>query len=184
MRSRFLPLSALLGLMAASGAALAQQGSAELRGRVLDAQQSALPGATVVARNQDTGMFRQVVSNQDGTYFLSDVVPGLYEVSAELTGFKRYARRGVRLEIGKTATLDITLELGALEEQLTVTAVAPVVDVTSKEVGANITARELTDLPSINRNFIGLIGVVPGIIPNVSTESFGSDSITDRKSVV
>jgi outer membrane receptor protein involved in Fe transport len=170
--------SLLLALLAPAAVTLAQQGSAELRGRVQDAQEGALPGAAVVARNQETGMFRQVTSNADGTYFLSGVVPGTYEVTAELAGFKRYVRRGVRLEIGKTATLDVKMDLGGQQEEVTVTAEAPVVDVTSKEVGGNITARELTDLPSINRNFIGLIGVLPGIVPNVSTESFGSDSIT------
>ena len=61
---------------------------------------------------------------------------------------------------------------------MSVTAEAPVVDVTSKEVGGNITARELVDLPSVNRNFIGFVGLLPGIVPNISTESFGSDSIT------
>jgi outer membrane receptor protein involved in Fe transport len=174
---RSLRLSLLLALLAPA-VSLAQQGSAELRGRVLDAQEGALPGAAVIARNQETGMFRQVTSNADGTYFLSGVVPGTYEITVELTGFKRTTRRDVRIEIGKTATLDVKMDLGGKEEEVTVTGQAPVVDVTSKEVGGNITARELTDLPSINRNFIGLIGVLPGITPNVSTESFGSDSIT------
>lgn len=179
MRSRTLGLSLLLTLLAPA-LTLAQQGSAELRGRVMDAQEGVLPGATVVVRNQETGMFRQALTNDEGTYFLSGIVPGVYEVTAELAGFKRATRRQVRLEIGKTATLDVKMELGLKEEQVLVTAEAPVVDVTSKEVGGNITARELTDLPSINRNFIGLIGVLPGIIPNVSTESFGSDSIASN----
>jgi hypothetical protein len=170
----------LLGGLAAallSAPATAQQGSAEIRGRVLDPQGGAVPGAAVVIRNQATGMFRQVVSTSDGTYFLSGVTPGTYELSAELSGFKKYFRRDVRLEIGKTSTLDVKLEVGGLEEQMTVTAEAPIVDVTSKEVGGNITARELTDLPSVNRNYIGFIGLLPGVIPNISTESFGSDSV-------
>ena len=66
--------------------------------------------------------------------------------------------------------------MGAAEE-LTVAAEAPIVDVTSKEVGGNITSRELTDCP-VNRNFIGFIGLLPGVVPNISTESFGSDSVS------
>jgi carboxypeptidase family protein/TonB-dependent receptor-like protein len=175
MRTR--TTSLFLALLAVASPALAQQGTAEIRGRVVDAQESILPGVTVTVRNQDTGMFRQVVSNADGSYFMSGVTPGTYELGAELAGFKKYARRDVRLEIGKTSSVDIRLEVGGLEEQLTITAEAPIVDVSSKEVGANITSRELLDLPSINRNYIGVIGVIPGIIPNISTESFGSDAI-------
>ncbi len=157
---------------------LAQQGSSELRGRVLDQQEGTLPGAALVLRNQETGKFRQAFSNRDGSYFFTGVAPGTYELSAELSGFKKSTRRDIRLEIGKTATVDIRLELGSVEEKVTVKAEAPIVDVTSKEVGGNITSRELTDLPSVNRNFIGFIGLLPGIIPNISTESFGADNIS------
>jgi hypothetical protein len=160
-----------------SAPATAQQGSAEIRGRVLDQQGGNVPGASIVLRNQATGMYRLAVSAPDGAYFLGGVTPGTYELTAELPGFKKYTRRDVRLEIGKTSTLDVRLEVGQLEEQMTVTAEAPIVDVTSKEVGGNITDRELLDLPSVNRNYIGFIGLLPGVIPNISTESFGSDSV-------
>jgi hypothetical protein len=171
-------LGSLLAVLLAAGSAAAQQGTSELRGRVLDPQGAVLPGVTVTVRNQDTGMFREAVSNDDGTYFISGVVPGAYEVSAELQGFKKYARRDVRLEVGKTVTLDVPMEVGSLEETVTVSAESPLVDVTSKEVGGHITARELVELPSVNRNFVGFVGLLPGIVPSISTESFGSDSIT------
>jgi hypothetical protein len=69
-------------------------------------------------------------------------------------------------------------EVGSVQETVTVSAESPVVDVTSKEVGGNITSRELIDLPSINRNYIGFVGLLPGIVANISTESFGSDAIS------
>lgn len=170
-------LLAGLALHAMVAGAWAQQGTAEIRGNVLDPQAAILPGVTVVVRNQDTGIFRETVSNADGTYFISGITPGRYEVSAELQGFKRYVREDVRLEIGRTTTVDIQLEVGSITESVTVTAEVALVDVTSKEVGGNITSRELIDLPTINRNYIGFIGLLPGVIPNISTESFGSDSI-------
>ncbi len=176
MRSR--ATWALLALLGAAVPASAQQGTAEIRGRVVDAQDAVLPGVSVMVRNQETGMFRQGVSTTDGTYFLSGVTPGTYELTAELAGFKKYARPNLRLEVGRTATVDVQLEVGGLEEQMTVTAEAPLVDVTSKEVGGHITARELTDLPTVNRNFIGFIGLLPGVIANISTESFGSDAVS------
>ena len=84
----------------------------------------------------------------------------------------------MRLEVGKTSTIDMSLQVGGMTEELTVTAESPIVDITSKEVGGNITDRELIDLPSVNRNFIGFIGLLPGVVPNISTESFGSDSVS------
>ena len=123
-------------------------------------------------------MFRETISGADGTYFVGGIVPGVYEVTAELQGFKKLGLQDIRLEIGKTATLDLQLAVGAIEEVVSVSAESPLVDVTTKEVGGNITGRELVDLPSINRNFIGFIGLLPGIVPSISTESFGSDSIS------
>ncbi|MPY91009.1 MAG: TonB-dependent receptor plug domain-containing protein [Luteitalea sp.] len=168
--------SVLLAMVAAP--ANAQQGIAEVRGQVRDAQQAVLPGVTVVIRNQDTGMFRETATNTDGTYFISGVTPGVYEISAELEGFRPFSQRDVRLEIGKTTSINIQLEVGAVEEAVTVAAETPLVDVTTKEIGGHIDSRELTDLPSINRNYIGFVGLLPGIVPNISTESFGSDSIS------
>lgn len=167
----------VLAAWAFTALAFAQQGTSEIRGRLLDPNGGALPGATLVARNQDTGMVRQTVTGGDGTYFLSGVTPGSYTLSAELAGFKKRVQRDVRLEIGKTTTLDLKLDMGSLEEEVTVEGESPVVDLTSKEVGGNITARELTDLPSVNRNYIGFIGLLPGVVANISTESFGSDSV-------
>src|ERR687889_651289 len=79
-----------------------QQGTGELRGRVLDTQNAVLPGVTVVAKNEASGQFREIVSGDDGSFFMSALTPGTYEVTAQLAGFKRYQRAGVRVEVGKT----------------------------------------------------------------------------------
>ena len=170
--------SLIVGLLMCAVSVFAQQGTSEIRGRLNDAQGGALPGVSITVRNQDTGMFRETVSNPDGTYFVSGIVPGVYELTAELQSFRKYQRKDVRLEVGKTTTIDIELAVGALEEVVAVTAESPIVDITSKEVGGTVTARELVELPSVNRNFVGFVGLLPGIIPSISTESFGSDSIT------
>lgn len=177
-RSVLSSVLAVLVMLTMAGTAAAQQGTTEVRGRVLDPQGAVLPGVSVTVRNQDTGMFRETVSNEDGTYFISGIVPGPYTITAELQGFKRFNRPDVRLEIGRTTTVDLQLAVGGLEELVTVTAESPLVDVTSKEVGGNISSRELLELPSINGNFIGFVGLLPGIVPSISTESFGSDSVT------
>jgi hypothetical protein len=165
-------------LALSAGAALAQENSAEIRGRALDAQDAVLPGVTITATNQATGIFREAVTNADGTYFIPALTPGQYEIAAALSGFKRHAQRDVRLDLGRTTTLDVRMELGALTETVNVSAATPLVDLTSKEIGGNVTNREVTMLPSVNGNFVGMVALLPGIVSNISTESFGSDAVS------
>ena len=156
----------------------AQQGTTELRGRVVDSGGGALPGVTVTVRNQATGMYRETVSSEDGSFIASSLTPGTYEATASLQGFKKFSRQGLILEVGKTATIEVKLEVGSFNETVNVTAESPLVDVTSKEIGGNITSETLTQMPSVNGNFIGFIGLLPGIVPSICTESFGSDSVS------
>lgn len=171
-------LVATLMVMLLATPLLAQQGTTELRGRVVDAQGAMLPGVTVTVRNQATGMFRETVSSADGSFIASSLVPGTYEATASLQGFKQFSRKGLILEVGKTASIEVGMEVGSFSETVTVSAESPLVDVTSKEIGGNITSETLTNLPSVNGNFIGFIGLLPGIVPSISTESFGSDSVS------
>lgn len=176
MKQRVMSMVLMTLLIAMS--ASAQQGTTELRGRVIDPQGAVLPGVTVVVRNQETGMYRETVSGPDGTFIASGLVPGTYQVNAELQGFKKFERKDLRLEVGKTSSIDVTMAVGTVEETVTVTTESPLVDVTSKEIGGNITSETLVKLPSVNGNFVGFVGLLPGIIPSISTESFGSDSIS------
>jgi hypothetical protein len=121
---------------------------------------------------------RESVSNADGSYFITAVTPGVYTLEAQLSGFSKYSRQNVRLDLGRTTTLDVQLAIGGLAETVTITAETPLVDLTSKEIGGNVTAREMTMLPSVNGNFIGAVSLLPGVISNISTESFGSDAIS------
>lgn len=145
-------LASILLLLTAVPAA-AQQGTSEMRGRAVDQQGAALPGVAIVVTNQDNGTFRETVSGADGAFLLSGMTPGTYEVRAEMTGFKKFQTQDVRLEVGRSALLEIRLELGAVEESITVTGEAPLVDTSSKAIGGNVTAQEFVDLPSFNRNF-------------------------------
>ena len=176
MRSRI--WSWLVVILLSAAVASAQQGTSELRGRVVDDQGAVLPGVTVTVTNQATGMFRETVSAADGSFIASGLVPGTYRAAAELQGFKKFDRGELRLEVGKTTSIEVTMSVGGLEETVNVTAVSPIVDLTSKEIGGNITSDTLVKLPSVNGNFIGFVGLLPGIVPSVSTESFGSDSIS------
>jgi hypothetical protein len=178
MRPRLVGLLTIACCVTLGLQAFGQESTAELRGRVLDAQDAPVPGATLTITNQATGVVRQAVSNADGSYFITAIAPGLYSLEAQLSGFSKYSRRDVRLDLGRTATVDVQLSVGQLAETVTITAETPLVDLTSKEIGGNVTNREVTMLPSVNGNFVGAVALLPGVIANVSTESFGSDAIS------
>jgi hypothetical protein len=162
-------------LVAAS--AFAQQGTGDLRGLVTDPQGAALPGVTIVLRHQESGLFRESVSGGDGTFLFSGMTPGVYQVTAELAGFKKYEARDVRIEVGKLAQITVPLQLGGVTESVTVSAEAPLVDTSSKEIGGVVSSQEFVDTPLFNRNFAGFLGMLPGVVATVSLTTFGADSI-------
>src|SRR6266511_4743588 len=175
-RSIFLVTLGLLTI--AVRPALAQQGQfAAIQGHVADESGAVLPGVVVVVTHQGSGMFRQVVSNPDGSYYVTGIVPGPYRVTADLQGFKKYERPDVLLQIGNTTALDIKLVLGGVEENVTVTGESPLLDVTNKQIGANIGQAELAALPILNRNWMFAVGLTPGVQIQSSTASFACESL-------
>lgn len=155
---------------------LAQQSSAEIRGRVMDEQGGVMPGVTVVATHEETGVFRQAVTANDGSYFLAQLYPGTYQIVATLEGFRTSERRGLVVAVGNTLTVNLTLALGDLRETITVTGNSPLVDLTSAEVGGNIRTGELTELPATNRSVFAVVALLPGI-QMLPAANFGSDTI-------
>jgi hypothetical protein len=169
---------AVLGACVVGGSfAYAQQGTGELRGRILDAQGAVLPGVAVVAKNEATGQVPRDRERRRRLVLHERADPGVYELTAQLSGFRAYQRSGVRVEVGKTFALDVALEVGAIEQAVTVTGKSPLVDTTSKQIGGHVTSQELNDIPSINRNFTTYLGTLPGVTAFISTDSFGADSI-------
>ena len=92
MRSRLVG-SVLSFLFALATPALAQQGTSEIGGRVVDDQGGVLPGVTIVLTNEETGLFREVTSGADGSYFASQLTPGRYRLSAKLASFRTFERQ-------------------------------------------------------------------------------------------
>ncbi len=176
MRKRFI-LAAVVALVCATAtSAVAQVGRAELRGRVTDEQGGALPGVTLVITHQDAGTFREIVTGAGGQYFVAQLIPGVFTITAELPGFRGFEQTDFALGVGMTLDLDITLLVGAIEETITVTGETPIVDLTSAEVGGTVTAGELTDLPTGNRSYFAAVALLPGIQFNPSS-SLGNDNM-------
>src|SRR5262245_7354592 len=163
-------------LVTTAPAALAQQGTAEIGGRVTDEQGGVLPGVAIIIRNEESGVFREIVTGADGTYFAPQLVPGRYKITAKLASFKNFERGGLILAVGKTLTINISMVVGALEETVLVNAESPLVDTTSAKVGGNIGVDELSELPAMNRNFFSTVSLLPGVQFSPSNQ-MGNDTI-------
>ena len=155
---------------------LAQQGTAGISGKVTDEQGAVLPGVSIVLTNEATGATREITSSAEGTYLASQLTPGAYKVVARLTGFRANERSGLLLQVGTTMTINFALAVGGLEETVTVTGQSPLVDTTSARVGGNIGTAELSELPTMNRNYFAAVALLPGVQFSPSTQ-MGNDTI-------
>ena len=151
--------------------ALAQQ-QASISGRVVDASGLGLPGATVTVTSQSTGFTRTVVSADTGGYAVPNLEPGVYTVLIELPGFSSVRRPDVQLTAGTALTFEFRMEIAAIEQEVVVTAEAPLVETTSNQLGGSLSSREIEEIPSNFRNFTALTQLVPGITPNPAASTF------------
>src|SRR5918998_220269 len=140
-----------------------QSTGATLQGTITDEQGAVMPGATVVVANVETGWTRDVVTDERGWYRATALTPGNYELRATLQGFATQIRRGLTVTIGQEATVNIALKVAALEESVTVTGAAPLVETTKTTLGTTVTRESLDNLPLISRNFAGLATLAPGV---------------------
>ena len=119
-----------------------------INGRVVDASDALLPGVTVTISAQQMQGTQTAVTNEEGNYRFPGIPPGTYRVQYELAGFATVVREGIRVTLGFTATLNVTLQVSSLAETVTVTGESPVVDVTSTKTSTNFDYRELASIPS------------------------------------
>lgn len=172
---RVVTLLALMALLL-SAPLFAQQGTSSIGGKVTDEQGAVVPGAAIVVTNEETGIFREVTSSAEGTYLVTQIVPGRYKVTAKLTGFRTMERSGLILQVGTQMTINLALPVGGIEENVTVTGQSPLVDTTSAVVGGNIGTAELNELPAMHRNYFAAVALLPGVQFTPSTQ-MGNDTI-------
>ena len=144
-------------LLLTTAPAWAQLATAELNGRVTDSSGAVLPGATVTATQTATGLARTVVTDEKGSYLISNLPTGPYRLEISLQGFRSYVQTGLVLQVGATPTINATLELGALEESVTVEAAAPIVDVRSAGISNVVENERILELPLNGRNAAELV---------------------------
>jgi outer membrane receptor protein involved in Fe transport len=139
----------------------AQQIESRIIGKVLDQSKAALPGVTVTATSRETGQVRTTVSDADGSYTITNLPPGTYQVAFELSGFQAKTNT-VMLGMAQVQTSDAELGMAGVTETVTVQADAPVLDISSARIGVNVSPEEVENLPVNGRNFANLMTLATG----------------------
>jgi hypothetical protein len=146
----------------------AQEARGTITGKVLDAQKAVVPDATVTVTNVAMGTNTTVKTNDEGLFRALYLIPGTYQISVSLQGFKKYIRDGVMLRVGDTLALDIQLEIGAIDQSVTVVADAPLLETATASQGAVVDSRRVAELPIAHGDPYKLIGLSPGVTYNGS----------------
>lgn len=168
-----------LAISLAPAAALGQTTTGTILGEVKDATGGSMPGVTVTAVNQANGLTREAVTDELGNYRFSAMPAGLYTVKASLAGFKEATRADLRLAINSQVAAPFTLEVGGLEETITVTEQAPLVNTTENVVRTLVDTQQIASLPLKSRDFLDLTLLAPGVVADQGSASGGqTDSIS------
>lgn len=171
MVAAFRSLAVLATLLAAVLPAFAQQ-QGSISGKVLDPDGLALPGATVTVAEQNTGFSRNVVTAQTGAYSIPSLTPGTYTLTVEMPGFGALKRPDLALTAGMEMVVDLKMQVGGLQEAVTVTGQSPLVERTSNKIGGTLSRKEIEEVPSNFRNFTALTQLIPGMTPNPAASTF------------
>lgn len=162
MRKWLICPAAFVGLIALSGG-LAHAQTAQFLGTVRDNSGGVVPGVTVTAKNEETGLTRTAATDETGAFRLPALPPGRYSITVELPGFATEVRNGILLIIDQTATINFTVKPSAISETLTVVGEAPVVDTTRSDVGTIIVAKQTDELPIATRRWVDFAMLTPGV---------------------
>jgi hypothetical protein len=162
MRIRSLSCVLAIATLAAAPVA-AQEFRATVKGQVVDSSKGAVPGATVSVQNADTNEIATAVTNAEGTYTIPFLRPGPYTLTVELSGFQKYIRKDMRLQVGETATINVQLAVGQLSEAVTVSAESPLLETSKADRGTVIDSARIAELPLQSRSPMALVPLIAGV---------------------
>jgi Carboxypeptidase regulatory-like domain len=153
-----------------------QSTGGRIRGTVTDATGGAIAAAKLTITNQANGLQRETETGANGEYIFLEVPVGTYELDINLTGFKKYVRKGIIVDLNQIVGVDIVLQVGGSTEIVEVTGAPPLVDTTSTQLGAVVGERAVSELPLAQRDTYQLLELQPGVQGQLGMESvYGSD---------
>jgi hypothetical protein len=156
--------------LAASAAPLGAQTAATITGAVADRSGGALPGVTLDLRNVATGLVRAATTGPEGRFVFAGIPAGDYELRAELSGFRPLVRRDLHVTVGQTLTIPLVLEVGGVEQTVTVSGDAGGVNTGTPELSFLVGQQAIETLPLNGRNFTDLALLQPGVLPYASRD--------------
>ena len=142
----------------------AQLTTGTISGSATDPSGAMVPGANVTVKNLETGISRSTVTGGSGRYEVPNLPVGNYEVSAEMNGFKKTIRSGIELTVGRTAVVDMALQVGEVTQAVTVTDEVSLVETASATVSSLVDEKKVADLPLNNRDLTQLVFLQPGVL--------------------
>ncbi|MCX6631963.1 MAG: carboxypeptidase regulatory-like domain-containing protein [Candidatus Solibacter sp.] len=157
--------------LASALAAFAQTNRGAITGTVTDQSQSVVPGASITITNIGTSEVRKLTTGQAGTYSAPDLDPVTYRGEGELKGFKKSVVEDVKVDTASTATVNVTLQTGTVDTQVTVSAEVAMLNVDSGATSSTVTAREIQDVPLVNRSVLDLAMVQPNVSGDPGSEN-------------
>src|SRR5438046_3765633 len=153
--------------------AFAQTATGTIVGLVQESSGEWIPVLSIAVKHTDTGQTRTAISSDSGSYNVPLLPVGAYELTTTMPGFKQQVRSGINLVIGQEAVIDLTLEVGAAAEQITVSEEAPLVNTTLRSTSGLITEQQVKDLPLNGRSFDQLLVLNAGVVNNQSNMGGG-----------
>jgi hypothetical protein len=147
-----------------SSALIAQETNAVVTGNVLDATGSQVPDAVITATNVNTGVMASQKSNASGVYTFLTLQPGEYRFTAEKTGFRKLTVEHIMLRTGDRMTQNLSLQVGAISEEVQVTADAEAINYLNTTQSSLITTRRIGELPTFGRNVMDFVSTTPGLV--------------------
>jgi hypothetical protein len=164
----------VLSALAAASAATAQVALGELRGVVSDESGAVLPGVAVTATQTETGATRTSITTETGAFLMPALPLGAYVVRVELSGFSTVVREGLRVGVGESLVVNFSMKVAALAETLTVVGESPLVETRQSDLGSRVAQSQIESLPLSGRNWLELVGLVPGARGNPGTIGAGA----------
>lgn len=151
-------------LLVAAGPAAAQDPRGSLAGTVADATGGVLPGVTVTVKNVETGVQQHVVTDGEGRFQVRYLNPGIYSVTAELSGFKKTVVENTRVGVSDVVQVTVVMQTGGIEETVQVTADVPLLNTSSGISGTTIDTKQIAELPLGDGTAYMLSRLAPGIM--------------------
>src|SRR5262245_45186822 len=141
----------------------AQNITGSIVGQVSDASGSAVPGAAISATNVDTGLTAQTTTDTSGSYSIPNLLAGRYEITVRKEGFQTTSVSRLPLLSAQTLRQDVTLQVGAVQQNVEVTGQALLIRTDSQTIGSSLGARQAADLPLAGRSIDSLLAMAPGV---------------------